>query len=82
MKEEQRRNVFNLKLINQVRSQTLCAPPVTYIQDDMVMHDFDRAIVNVLIGLAQDIMVNRLIGNMRVSMTKNGYAEITNKRQH
>ena len=74
--------MFNLRLINQVRSQTPCAPPVTYIQDDMAIHDFDIVMVNVSIRLAQDIMVDRIIGNIRVSMTKKGYATITNERQH
>ena len=74
--------MFNLRLINQVRSQTPCAPPVTYIQDDMVIHDFDRAMVNFLIVLDQYLMVGSLIGNIRVSMTKKGYATITNERHH
>ena len=42
MEEDLRSNVFKLRSINQVRSQTSCAPPVTYIQDDMAIHDFDR----------------------------------------
>ena len=31
MDEDQMRNLFKLRSINQVRSQTPCAPPVTYI---------------------------------------------------
>ena len=38
--------------------------------------------VNVSIGLAQDIMVDRIIVNITVSMTKKGYATITNERHH
>ena len=57
MEEEQRSNMFKLRLINQVRSKTPCAPPVTCIQDDMAIHDFDRAVVNVSIRLAHDIMM-------------------------
>ena len=74
--------MFNLRLINQVRSQTPCAPPVTYIQDDMAIYDIDIVTAIVSIRLAQDIMVDRMIGNIRVSMTKKGYATITNERQH
>ena len=70
--------MFNLSLINQVRSQTHCSPTVTYIQDDMDIHDFDRALGNVSIGLAHDLMVDRLIGNIRVYMNKKGYTAITN----
>ena len=82
MEAEQSINVFNLILINQVRIQTPCSPPVTYIQDDMATHDFDRAMVNDSIGLDQYLMVDRLIENIRVPMTKKGYAKITNERHH
>ena len=70
MEEEQRSNVFNLRSTNQVRIQTPCDPPVTYIQYGMVIHDFNTEMVNVSIGLDQDLMVDRLKGNTRVSMTK------------
>ena len=74
--------MFNLRSINKVRIQTPCVPPVTYIQDDMSIHDFDRAMVNASIGLDQDLVVESLIGNKRVSMTKKDYATITNESRH
>ena len=74
--------MFNLRLINQVRSQTPFNTPVKYIQDDMAIHDFDRAMANVSIGFAHDIMAEIIIWNIRVSMTKKGYAKITNERNH
>ena len=82
IEKEQRSNVFNLRLINQVRIQTLHAPPVTYIQDDMAIHDFYRAMMNFSIWLAQDLIVDRLVGNIRVSMTKKWDATITNEMHH
>ena len=48
----------------------------------MAIQIFYRLMVNVSIGLSQDLMVDRLIGNIRVSMTKKGYAAITNKKHH
>ena len=48
----------------------------------MSIHNFDRAIVNVSIGLAQYLMVDRLTRNIRFSMTKNGYAKMTNEKTH
>ena len=48
----------------------------------MAIYDFDREMVNVSIGLAHDIRVERLIGNIRVSMIKNGYSAIKNERHH
>ena len=65
MEEEQRSNVFNLRLINQVRIQTPCDPSAIYIHDFMAIHDFDRVVVNVSIGLSQDLMVDRLTGNIK-----------------
>ena len=70
MDEEQRSNVFNVRSINQVRIQTPYAPHVAHIQDNMDIHDFGRTMVNISIRLAQDLMVDRLIGNIRVCMTK------------
>ena len=72
--------MFNLRLINKVKSQTPCDPPVIYVQDDMSIHDFDRAMVNVSIRLSQDLVMDKLIWNTRVSMTKKEYARITNER--
>ena len=46
MEEEQSSNVFNLRWKNQGRIQTPCAPPVTYIQDYVYIHDFDTVMVN------------------------------------
>ena len=61
-----------------MRIQAPCAPPVTYIHYDMAIYDFDIAMMDVSIGLAQYIMADRLIGNIRLSMTKKGYATVTN----
>ena len=70
------------QVVNKVRSQTPCDTPVTYIQDNMSIHDFDRYMVNVSIGLSQYLMVKILIGNIGVSMNKTAYATITNERHH
>ena len=82
MGEDQRINVFSPRSINQVKSQTPCATPVTYIPDDMAFHYLDRSMVNVSIGLFKDIMLDRIIGNIIVSMTKRGYATIKNEIHH
>ena len=74
--------MFNLSLTNQVRSQTPCAPPVTYIQYNMAIHDLDIDILNVSIWLAKYLIMDRPIGNIRVSMTKKGYVKIKNESHH
>ena len=62
--------------------KTPYAPPITHIQYDISIHDFNIAMVNVSVGLAHDIIVDRLISNMRVYMTKKGYVIITNERHN
>ena len=74
--------MLKLSSINQARIQKSCDPSFTYIQDDMAIHNFDRAVVNVSIGLDQYLMGESIIVNIRVSMTKKGYATITNKMHH
>ena len=61
IEEEQKINLFKLRPFNKVRIQTPCAPPVTYIQYGMTIHGFDRAMVNVSIGLAHYLIMDRLI---------------------
>ena len=48
----------------------------------MAIHDLDRAMVTFSFGLAHDLMVERLIVNIRISMTKKGYTTIKNKIHH
>ena len=48
----------------------------------MAIHDFDRATVNISIGLAQDLMVDSILGNIRVSMKKKIYATIIYEMHH
>ena len=82
MKREQRNNTFKLRPINKVRSQTPYGPLVTHIQNDMAILESNRAMVNVSTRLSEDLVVCRLIGNTRVSMTRRGYAKNTNERHH
>ena len=70
--------MLNFRLINKLRSKKPCVPPVACIQDEMAIHDLYRAMVNNSIVLAHDLIVDRLIGNIRVYITKKGYAKITN----
>ena len=48
----------------------------------MAIHDFDIEMVNVSIVLAQYRIVNRLICNISVSVTKKRYATVTNEMHH
>ena len=72
-------NMLNLSSINQVRSQTPYDPPLKCIQYDTEIHDFDRAMVNVSTRLAKDLMVDKIIGNIWVSMNKRDMQQLKMK---
>ena len=48
----------------------------------MVIHEFDIAMANVSIRLAQDLMVDILINNVSVRRTRSGYATYTDKQHY
>ena len=70
------------RIICETKGYFPTAAPVTYIQDDIVLHEYDCAMVNVSLGLVQDLMVDRLIANVKVQKTRMGYATLTNERHH
>ena len=70
------------RYINIVESRVPCAPPTIHCMDDLVIHEFDREMANVSIGLAQDLMVDRLISNIRVKRTRSGFENYTDKQHH
>ena len=47
-------------------------PPTIYCVYDSVIHEFDIAMANVSIGLAQDLMLDRLISKVRFKITRSG----------
>ena len=62
--------------------------PQVLVQDDMSFHDFDRAMVDVSLSLTQDLLLDRLMANVKVKMSEvkvsgvNCSSAITNKRHH
>ena len=70
------------RYINTVESRVPCTPPTIQFRDDSVIHDFDRSMENVSIGLSQDLMVDRLISKVRFKRTISRYATYTDKRHH
>ena len=82
--EEEYKTSSNLhQHINIVESIVPCAaPPTIQCKDDSGIHEFDRAMVNFSIGLAQELMVDRLISKVRIKITRGGFANYTDKRHH
>ena len=61
MEEEYRTSSKFHRYINIVESRVPCAPPLIHCRDDPGVHEFDRSMENVYIGLAQELMVDILI---------------------
>ena len=74
-------SIFN-RYINIVESRVPNAPPkiqCTYIFE---INDFDRETEKNSIGLAHDLMVDRLIRKVRVKRTRSGFTTYTDKKHH
>ena len=78
--EEYRTNSIFHRYINIVQRRFPCAPPRIKFRDDSGINAFDIAMANVSNGLAQDLMVERLIIKVRVKITGSGFATYTDKR--
>ena len=82
LEAEKSHNHLTTCIIDEVQGHHPAATLRVLTMDDMALHEFDRAIVNVSLGLAQDLMVDRLISNIKKKRTRLGYATITNDRHH
>ena len=82
MEEEYRTNLNVHRYINIVDSRVPCVPPMIHCRYDSVIHEFDRAMKNVSIGLDRDLMVDILMRKVRVNRTRNGFSTYTDKRHH
>ena len=70
------------RYINIVESRVTCAPSTIQRRYDLGIHDLDREMKNISIGLAQDLMLDRSIIRVRVNRTRSGFATYTYKRHH
>ena len=82
MEEENMPRKLNSRSINLVQGNTPSSPPTVEIQDDIPVHEFDRAMAEISLGLPENIIRSRLISQIQVEKTRNGYATITNDRHH
>ena len=78
MEQEYRISSNVHRYINIFDSIVICAPPTIKCRDDLGIHEVDRAMSNVSIVLAQDLMVERLISKVGVKRTRSGFATYTN----
>ena len=63
------------------RGIPITTPTMNCIYDSGI-HEFDISMENISIGIAQKLMVDRLIINLRVNKTGSGYATYTDKQHH
>ena len=68
--------------INIVESRVPSAHPMIQCRDDSEIHEFDRAMKNVSIGMAQELMVDILISKVRVNRTGIDFVTYTDERHH
>ena len=57
-------------------------PPTILCRYDLLIHEFDIAMANVSIRLAQDLMIDIEINNVSVRRTRRRYATYTDKQHY
>ena len=82
MEEEYRTSSNFHRYINIFERRVPCAPPTIQCRYDKGIHEFDAAIANVSIGMAQELMVEILISKVRVNRKKSGFTTYTDKQHH
>ena len=80
MYEEYRKSSNFHCCINIVKIRIPSAPPTIQCIYDSGVHKFDIEMENVSIGIAQELMVDILIRNVRVVITRSGYSIYTYKQ--
>ena len=82
MKAEKYTNHISSRHISYIHGYSPTAPPVLQVQDDIGIHEYDRAMAEISTSLAQELMVDRIISKVGTVQRRNGYATITNDRHH
>ena len=82
MDEEYRTSLNFHQYIDIVENRAPCAPLTIQCRDDSLINEFDRAMSNISIGLAQELMMERLIRKVRVKRKRSGFANCTDKQHH
>ena len=82
MEAEKNYHRIHSRHIAQVRGHTPTASPINIIRDDIVIPDFDRAMVETSLELVDGLMAERMISKITTCKTRDGYATITNDRHH
>ena len=82
MEEEYRTSSNFHRSINIVEIIIPSAPPTIQCRYDSMVHEFYISTANVSIGIAKDLIIDRLISNFRVWITRIGYATYTYKNHH
>ena len=82
MEEEYTTSSNFYRYINIVESRVSCATPLIQCRYELGIHEFDRAIENVSIRLAQDLTVEILLSKVRFKRIISGFATNTDKQHH
>ena len=82
MEEDYRTSSNFHRYINIVESRVPGAPITIQCRYELRINKFDIAMANVSIGLAQNLMVDRLIRKVRVNRTRSGFATYIDNGHH
>ena len=70
------------RLISVAQTYVPAAPPITQIQDDITIHEFDRTLASISTGLIPELLAESITCKVKTRMTRTGFATITDKRHH
>ena len=82
MEEEYRTSSNFHQYINIIKSIIPSSPPTIQFRYESSIHKFDGYMANFFIGIAQELVVDRLISNVRARRTRSGSATYIDQRHH
>ena len=68
MQAEMQDNI-SWRLISVAQSYVSAAPPITQIQDDIAIDEFDRTLASISTGLIPELLVESIICKVKTKMT-------------
>ena len=68
--------------ISVAQSYVPAAPPITQIQDDIAIQEFDRTLASISTGLIPELLAKSISCEVKTRMTRTSFATITDKRHH
>ena len=81
MQAEKQDNI-SWRSISVAQSHVPAAPPITQIQDDVAIHEFDRTLASISTGLIPELLAESITCKVKTRIMRTGFVTITDKRHH